>query len=565
MIQFDVLEPTGSRSRTNYDVFTDSQDVTGHKKESKGTLDDFLDKVDIQTIKVEDGSVAFHIRTKPIRAERKWWHALLPDCGLWKYLKDQYLGKTIDKYFGVDMEGTRSRVTEHSTPEGVILDIFGNVPAGLCTDLMIESYHDVGNGGFLKRFIKSFKTNEPNSQSLGYSRSYTTPEKKQETEDKGRQRREIAKCLEKVARIYEKLGIRDGRLVLSPAVGWRDSHLTSDLSMEITESDEFRNCTFYDVALLEREEERRQKRDSEGRKPRIIKRDRSQTDKSKKDNDKNSDSEDVRFKDVVGVDSAIAKLKNARQYFDDPKKFREERGYGLSPGCILYGPPGTGKTMLAKAFANETKAPIIVYKASEILSKYVGDSDKNIESLFAEAERVAEKEGRCVVLVDEFEQIARKRGQDNHEVTNRLVDYLLTYLDGFSERGNVYVIAATNVINEIDPALRNSQGGRLEEIEIPLPDCNGRKKIVSDAVSRIQEKAKYFPFENLDYEAIARASEGLSGRLLVSPNQSILRTLADRYHDSRELNPNTPKATTQDWLSEIRKYKPEDKRIGFGR
>lgn len=566
MIQFDVLELKRSRYKTNYDVFTDSQDLTGHKKESRGTLDDFLDKIDIQTIRTGDEGVAFHIRTKPIKAKKRWWKRFVPSFGIWRYLKEAWFEKTIDGYFGIDTEGMKSRVIEHQTKGGAILDIFGNVEDGSFFEIMQKSYHNINEGGFLRKLLRSFVTqSSANEDSLAYSREYTTPHQKSTVHDEGRKRREITKSLEKVAAVYEKLGIPDGRLVLSPTLEPRNIHLTSDLSMEIKESDEFRNCTFYDVTLLERGERIPSvpKEDSGIRKTRVIKKGKNRSDGKDKEDSKSD--EDILFKDVVGIDTAIAKLKNVRTYFDNPQRFREERGYGLSPGCILYGPPGTGKTMLAKAFANETKAPIIVYKASEILSKYVGDSDKNLSTLFEEAEEQARKEGKCVIFIDEFEQIARKRGSDNHELSNRLVDNLLTYLDGFSERGDVYLIAATNMIDEIDTALRNSQGGRLDEIEIPLPNYEGRRKMVSDAVKRLKQKAKYFPFEDLDYDAIARASEGISGRLLVGQSQSVLRTLADRYHDARESNPNTPKATNQNWLDEIRKYRPEDRKIGFRR
>jgi len=567
MIKFDVLETGKGRTSRNYDVFTDSQDLTGKESETNETIDSFLEKIDIQTIKAEDDGFAFHIRTKPIKEKRKGWHAFVPDCGVWKNKVFQP-GKTIDDYFGVDMGGMPSKVMAHSTPEGVIYDIFGNVDADSRGSLMQASYHYKmisfdekepflkSAGKFFVALAQSTKTHEPNPESEAYSREHTKPDKKETFRDNGVRRRKFAKSLEKVAQIYEKLGIADGRFVLSPEVGYfRKAHLTSDLELDVTESDEFGNCSFYDVALLETGEDDPVTKRKQRKRKRVTRKKKSETKERK--------TGEVYFKDIVGVDEAVGRLKNAQKYFEDPQKYVEERGFGLSPGCILYGPPGTGKTMLAKAFANETGAPIIEFKASEVLDKYVGESDKNLEGLFAEAEEVAEKDGKCVIFIDEFEQLARSRGNGGHETSDRLVDAFLTYLDGFSSKGNVYVIGATNLINDIDPALRNSKGGRLEEIPIPAPSYEGRKKIVKNAVEALRDRAKFFPFENLDYNLIAKESEGYTGRLLVGEQQSVLRNLSDKYHDARERDSNAPRITTQDWVKEFKKYNPDDRKIGF--
>jgi len=571
MIEFDVLEADFRiRDEKHFDIFTDTQNLTDSKK-SVETLDDFLDKVDVTTVTEKKGGYAFHVRTKPIKEKRKWYNALKLDLGLWGYIGKAVAGKSIDKYFGIETDGAHTRVIETSTPEGVVLDIFYNVDTGSIVENMAESYYNFPTmdskdsfalkvGKVLWNLSYAFSAPDLQKDTLAHSREFTNPGKSEKRADKGRQRRQFAKALETLGQVYEKLGVSEGRVVLSPEL-WRGEHLTDKLDLIVDETDSSRNCTFYQVSIPETEGVEKRGRfrpgnDNQPKKSKVIRKTRD------KDGSKNVD--DIYFKDVVGVDEAIAKMQNAKKYFANPQKFIDERGFGLSPGCILYGPPGTGKTMLAKAFANETEAPIIVYKASDILNKYVGESDKALEGLFSEAEVQAKKHGKCVIFIDEFEQIARKRGAESHETSNRLVDSLLTYLDGFSDKGNVYIIGATNLIEDIDPALRHSKGGRLEEVKIGAPNYKGRQKIVSDAIDALKGRAKIFPFAELDYNRIAVESEGLTGRLLVGKNQSILRTLADKYHDARESNPNTPLITTDDWVVEIQKYHPKKKgKMGF--
>ena len=131
---------------------------------------------------------------------------------------------------------------------------------------------------------------------------------------------------------------------------------------------------------------------------------------------------------------------------------------------LLYGPPGTGKTLIAKAVANEAGAHFIGIQGPEIISKYYGESEKELREKFEEAE----KNAPSVIFIDELDSIAPRRDEVVGEVERRVVAQLLTLMDGLSGRGNVIVIAATNREEAIDPALRRP--GRFDrEIEIGVP------------------------------------------------------------------------------------------------
>jgi transitional endoplasmic reticulum ATPase len=147
---------------------------------------------------------------------------------------------------------------------------------------------------------------------------------------------------------------------------------------------------------------------------------------------------------------------------------------GIQPpkGVLLYGPPGTGKTLIAKAVANEVDAHFISLSGPEIMSKYYGESEKGLREKFEEAEQNAP----AIIFIDEIDAIAPKRAEVQGEVERRVVAQLLALMDGLKSRGQVIVIAATNLPDSIDPALR--RGGRFDrEIEIGIPDKKGRLEI----------------------------------------------------------------------------------------
>ena len=152
------------------------------------------------------------------------------------------------------------------------------------------------------------------------------------------------------------------------------------------------------------------------------------------------------------------------------------RRLGIDPprGVLLHGPPGTGKTLIAKAVASETQAHFTSINGPEIISKYYGESEKQLREIFDEATANAP----AIIFIDELDSIAPKREDVSGEVERRVVAQLLTLLDGMQGRDNVVVIGATNRRDAIDPALRRP--GRFDrELEIGVPDKNGREEIIN--------------------------------------------------------------------------------------
>jgi len=157
---------------------------------------------------------------------------------------------------------------------------------------------------------------------------------------------------------------------------------------------------------------------------------------------------------------------------------------GIRPvkGILLVGAPGTGKTMLAKAVATERESNLITIKGPEVLSKYVGESEKAVREVFRKAKMAAP----CIVFIDEIDAITGIRGEEGEGsmVTERIVATLLTELDGLADMKNITVLAATNRPDMIDPALLRP--GRFDKIiEIPLPDEETRLLILKVHTKRM--------------------------------------------------------------------------------
>ncbi len=181
---------------------------------------------------------------------------------------------------------------------------------------------------------------------------------------------------------------------------------------------------------------------------------------------------DVHYEDIGGLDR---ELQLVREMIELPLRHPElfER-LGIEPpkGVLLYGPPGTGKTLIAKAVANEVDAHFITLSGPEIMSKYYGESEQRLREVFDEATANAP----AIIFIDEIDAIAPKREEVTGEVERRVVAQLLSLMDGLKARGQVVVIAATNLPDIIDPALR--RGGRFDrEIEVGIPDKRGRLQI----------------------------------------------------------------------------------------
>lgn len=194
-------------------------------------------------------------------------------------------------------------------------------------------------------------------------------------------------------------------------------------------------------------------------------------------------------------------------------------GLHAPAGVLLYGPPGCGKTLLARAVASESGANFISVKGPELLSKYVGDSELAVRKVFARARSSAP----CIIFFDELDALAPRRGgggsSDSSGASERVVNMLLTEMDGFSERKQVFLIAATNRPDIIDPAMLRP--GRLDKlVYVPLPDPEGRASILCTLLKGVKIAG------DVDVGGIAKnsAANGYSGADL----QALIRTAGEK-------------------------------------
>jgi len=219
---------------------------------------------------------------------------------------------------------------------------------------------------------------------------------------------------------------------------------------------------------------------------------------------------DVTYEDIGGLDNEI---QNVREMIELPLKHPEvfqQLGIDAPQGVLLHGPPGTGKTLLAKAVANEADATFLSINGPEIMSKYYGESEKQLREKFEEAQ----ENSPAIIFIDEIDAIASKRNDAGGEVERRVVAQLLSLMDGLEERENVIVIAATNRIDAVDEALR--RGGRFDrEIEIGVPNRDGRKEILqihtrnmplTDDVDLDEISDKTHGYVGADLEAVCKES-----------------------------------------------------------
>jgi len=227
----------------------------------------------------------------------------------------------------------------------------------------------------------------------------------------------------------------------------------------------------------------------------------------------------IRWGEIGGLESMKKELQEAIEW---PLRFPEvykKVGYVMPKGILLWGPPGTGKTMLAKAVATESEVNFISVRGPELLSKWVGESEKGIREVFRKAKQAAP----CIIFFDEIDSLAPVRGYGLGEsmVTERVVSQLLTELDGIQELHDVIVLAATNRIDMVDPALLRA--GRFDKLVfIPLPDKNARKLILE-----IHFKGKPLAPE-INIERISDATDGFSGADLASvANTSVSRVVQE--------------------------------------
>ncbi|WVQ80226.1 transitional endoplasmic reticulum ATPase [Cryptococcus sp. DSM 104549] len=211
----------------------------------------------------------------------------------------------------------------------------------------------------------------------------------------------------------------------------------------------------------------------------------------------------TKWSDIGGLEKVKRELQETVQYpVEHPEKFLK---YGMSPskGVLFYGPPGTGKTMLAKAIANECQANFISIKGPELLTMWFGESEANVRDVFDKARAAAP----CVMFFDELDSIAKSRGNssgDGGGSSDRVLNQILTEMDGMNAKKNVFIIGATNRPDQIDSALLRP--GRLDQlIYIPLPDEESRLSILKATLN----KSPIAP--GVDLSFLAKNTAGFSG------------------------------------------------------
>jgi transitional endoplasmic reticulum ATPase len=216
---------------------------------------------------------------------------------------------------------------------------------------------------------------------------------------------------------------------------------------------------------------------------------------------------DVKWEEVGGLEDVKRELQEAVEW---PMKYPglyDKLGHKMPRGILLHGPSGTGKTLLAKAVATQSEANFVSVRGPELLSKWVGESERGIREIF----RRARQASPCVIFFDEIDSIAPIRGAGGETaVTERVVSQLLTELDGMENMHGVVVLAATNRPDMIDPALLRP--GRFDKIiQIPLPDKESRKMILKINAEKIPINDNPNDPQRVDIDKIAEMTDGLSG------------------------------------------------------
>ena len=215
----------------------------------------------------------------------------------------------------------------------------------------------------------------------------------------------------------------------------------------------------------------------------------------------------VTFKDVAGISEAKEEVWEIVEFLRNPRKFRNLGGV-IPKGVLMVGPPGTGKTLLARAIAGEAGVPFYTISGSDFVEMFVGVGASRVRDMFAEAK----KHSPCLIFIDEIDAVGRHRGHGvggGHDEREQTLNALLVEMDGFTANENVIVIAATNRVDVLDPALLRP--GRFDrQVTVNLPDAAGREQILRVHARKI----KLDPAADLN--PIARATTGFSGAELAN-------------------------------------------------
>jgi len=257
----------------------------------------------------------------------------------------------------------------------------------------------------------------------------------------------------------------------------------------------------------------------------------------------------VSWDDVGGLDKLKEELREAIEW---PLKHKEAFEYAhVKPpkGVLLYGPPGTGKTLIAKAVATTTESNFISIKGPELLSKWVGESEKGVREIFRKARMAAP----CIIFFDEIDALVPKRGSggsDSH-VTENVVSQILTEIDGLEELHNVLIIGATNRLDIVDPALLRP--GRFDRvIEVPNPDVSGIEMIF-----KIHTKDKPLA-EGVNLKTLSELAKGFSGAEIEEICNRAALLGVKRFVENKEKDVKSIKITQKDLedsIEEIKKTK----------
>ena len=258
----------------------------------------------------------------------------------------------------------------------------------------------------------------------------------------------------------------------------------------------------------------------------------------------------VSWDDVGGLENLKEELKEAVEW---PIKYKDAYDYVNveSPkGILLDGPPGTGKTLIAKALAKMTDSNFISIKGPELLSKWVGESEKGIREIFRKARQAAP----CIIFLDEVDALVPRRGSggSNSHVTENVVSQILTEIDGLEELNNVLIIAATNRLDIVDEAfLRPGRFDRI--IKVPNPDQKGRQHIFE-----IHTKSKPLA-SDVKISEIVKLTDNFSGAEIAAvANRAAIAALR-RYVSGKSKNVKEIKITQQDLIDAVDKVKPRNR------
>jgi cell division protease FtsH len=206
----------------------------------------------------------------------------------------------------------------------------------------------------------------------------------------------------------------------------------------------------------------------------------------------------IGWDEVAGCDEAKAELQEVVEFMRDPERFKK-LGAKVPRGILLHGPPGTGKTLLAKAVAHEAGANFFSQSAAAFVEMFAGLGAARIRRLFA----MARKERPAIIFIDEIDAVGGERGSDNNSEREQTLNQLLVEMDGFETTNDLVVIAASNLLEKLDPALLRP--GRFDrQIFVSPPDVAGREQIMN-----VHTRGK--PIGNVDLSLIARQTSGLTG------------------------------------------------------